>query len=308
MGRAYRLRFSAAAIGLSAALWAGGSAPAADDERIPPAVGPSYVPANPIAEGENDGRRRQGPAPKPAMRAVTGPTAMILLLATPIVRNELAFTPEQLKTLDTLANRQTAWYRNVPPYDPEMAEARQREIEKYGVEMFLAIEQLLTPVQKARFDELLLQVYSAYAFFPLGGIGMSEYLGFSDEQLKRIDRICRESVDTTCNMYYGGDQRDYLSWTQARENERLAIAKLLTVMTAEQRERLKGLQGVPTDLSKLREEHWAACVVHIRATRVCQDPKPLDWPRDLATGRKMNMNPDPPVDGRLLRATYTLPK
>jgi len=291
MRQAYLVRFPAAssipskiipsaiihsAITLSAVLLAGGSTSAADE------------------------------APKPALRTLAGSEVMIKLLSTPIVRQEMAFTLSQWETLRSIQTHRNEWYRNRPPYDPEKFAERNVEVQKYGAESFLAIEALLTLAQKARLDELLLQVYFAYSFYPMNGIGIHEYLGFADEQLKQLDRICRKSVDTACWMFNNGDRHDYSLWQEARQVERLASAKLLAVFTPEQRERLKRMEGNPVDMPKLRRQLWSVCLDQIRVTGVCQDPKPEGSPRDIATGRVMSMRAEPPVDGQFLRATYEL--
>lgn len=214
--------------------------------------------------------------PKPEMRLQVGPSPLLHLFATEIVRSELALTSEQQRQLDALHLIMAKRKGTFPTQGtPEEKHAFNLTIEKLGDEQFVGIERILLPAQKARLDEITLQLYLPYTFYAGSSLELDDYLGLSEPQRKRTYRYAFDHVSTVSAMYDRGDQQDRWSWDEHRAQEREWTSKLLAELTEEQRARLKALGGKEVRLEALQEQLWQACIARALASGgLVQDPKP----------------------------------
>lgn len=268
--RCSKLKIVAALACVTAAAWLGRSTNAVGNDGIPVALA------------------------KPEMRLQVGPSSLLHLFATEIVRSELALTSEQQRQLDALHLIMAKRKGTFPTQGtPEEKHAFNLTIEKLSDEQFVGIERILLPAQKARLDEITLQLYLPYTFYAGLSLELDDYLGLSEQQRKRTYRYAFDNVSTVSAMYARGDRSDRLSWDEHRAEEREWSSKLLAELTEEQRARLKSLGGKEIRLEALQEQLWNAGIARALATgRLVQDPKPELWKRNPTTGARRGYTND----------------
>lgn len=150
-----------------------------------------------------------------------GGQAQLLL----IVKDELKLTNEQLLRLQSRMVEVSAAAKkagNDPAKKQAMVQERLKKI----------IDETLTPAQKTRLQEILLQVRGPQA---MAEPALAKSMGLSDEQVKQL--------------------RDLLQNTPAptTEEERTKLEEsLLAVLTEDQRKKFQAMQGAKFDVAKLR--------------------------------------------------------
>lgn len=156
-----------------------------------------------------------------------GGQAQLLL----VVKDELKLTNEQLLRLQSRMVEVAAAVKkagNDPAKKQAMAQERLKKI----------IDETLTPAQKTRLQEILLQVRGPQA---MAEPALAKSVGLSEDQVRQL--------------------RDLLQNTPAptTEEERTKLEdSLLAVLTEEQRKKFQAMQGAKFDVAKLRPKLAAA--------------------------------------------------
>jgi hypothetical protein len=210
------------------------------------------------------------------------PAAEPMLLGMPAVQEELKFREEQSKEVAAIAARRAEKFREARRDLKDIAKLRETQsaiIEETGKAMLA----LLTPAQRARLDQIQVQVHGPLAFArPSNGrfanFGpplLADRLKLSDEQRARITPIVDEgqtaiesaaSFPLTLDTSTGPPSGDAIgklvespefaaAKDKARQAARAARAamdrRIDAVLTDEQRTAYHALVGAPFDLSRL---------------------------------------------------------
>lgn len=156
-----------------------------------------------------------------------GGQAMLLM----IVKDELKLSNDQLLRLQSRMIEVAAAAKN-GGNDPAKKQALVQERLKK------IIDEVLTPPQKNRLQEILLQVRGPQA---MAEPALAKTIGLSEDQVKQL----RSLLQTTP--------------TPTTEEERTKLeASLLAVLTDEQRAKFQAMQGTKFDVSKMRPKLAAA--------------------------------------------------
>jgi Spy/CpxP family protein refolding chaperone len=164
------------------------------------------------------------------------------ILRNEAVQKELNITDEQKKKLEEVLSaggRGPGGGRNFQDMsDDEKAKARE-EMEKRSAEQEKKINEILNDKQQARYKQLRLQAAGAMAFM---GEDLQKELGITEEQQGKIRDAMRELRESM-----QGAQSGERSGMGEKMN-----AKVMEILTDEQKAKYKTLIGEPFDVTQLR--------------------------------------------------------
>lgn len=184
-----------------------------------------------------------------------GPAAMpMLLLGSPKVRKELGLSEEQEAKLKELAAKYFRDIRQQMGGLGDLGEEQRREkfaqVQKktraQGHELGKKIDDVLSPRQKARFKQIMLQVRGVTA---LGDKDVAEALGLTDQQKRALKGVGDSAREKLAELH---KQRGDLEWHQVREKaqaiQKQSTEKALAALTEEQKEKFEKMKGPKLDL------------------------------------------------------------
>jgi hypothetical protein len=132
----------------------------------------------------------------------------------------------------------------------EMADKRQEATRKLDEQYTAKLAEALQPQQMERLQQIAWQAAGAEA---LADPKLVAALGLSKEQQDQLAAIRRDFAQQTREAFRGDDSADREArFAKIREFQDQRDAKLLAVLTSEQQDKYKELQGEPFDVSQLR--------------------------------------------------------
>jgi Spy/CpxP family protein refolding chaperone len=181
------------------------------------------------------------------------------------VREELKLTPEQITSLKEFVNEPRARQSDSLPQDSnslpaeerarlaEERKARQEALSKEARQKVEAVYAILSPEQKARFKQILLQVRGIEV---LDDLEVIEELALTEGQVRRFARIADEFRARYTPVFFqarpavGLDRERAARLQELRDDMR---DQMLALLTPEQRAKLEAMQGakIEIDVSRL---------------------------------------------------------
>jgi Spy/CpxP family protein refolding chaperone len=154
----------------------------------------------------------------------------IFLLGQKSVQEELKLNDEQIKKVKELQEKQREVFQNFRDLSPEERREKMQEMAK-------AVDGVLKPPQLKRVKQIALQQAGARA---VNDEEVAKALNVTDEQKEKIREIQRESFEKMRELGRDEDAAKKRQELMKETNE-----KMMAVLTAEQKTKLKELQGEP---------------------------------------------------------------
>ena len=191
---------------------------------------------------------------------VKTPASVNLLVQTPL-QEELKLSQSQVAIIAEIADRFRGWERNpagninprlLPPRERLALRVKLRDAE---AKLLQQLDRTLTAAQWKRLAEIELQLRGVDVLYDPG---VGNRLGITDDQLKQIARLRRESYSELGRMKSelrkGQTTReDKQLYKEAVQKIQLTTdEKIFAVLSASQRSRLKTLLGKPFDVTQIR--------------------------------------------------------
>jgi len=174
------------------------------------------------------------------------------LLMMPEVQRELGITEQQLQQIGQLMMQQREQMQALMPQMRDATpEQRQKMMEQATQKWDEGISKILQPGQKSRLRELQLQAEGAMA---LRRSDVAKELKLSEEQQKKIQEIGTQYQQKQMQLFQQGrgPGADWQALGQQMQQLRQQMDKeILAVLTAEQQEQWKKMQGKPFQFPRM---------------------------------------------------------
>lgn len=159
---------------------------------------------------------------------------LLFLLNQKSVQEELKLSDDQVTKVKELLDKQRDSFRGLRDLSRE---ERQKKIQEQGEATRKAVAKLLKPEQLKRVRQVALQLQGARA---LNNPQVAKALEISDEQKEKIQEIQRSAFAELRGAGRGEEARKKRQEVMKATNE-----KIMGVLTAEQKTKLKKMQGAP---------------------------------------------------------------
>jgi hypothetical protein len=214
------------------------------------------VAANLQAQGQGGGRGRGGRG-GPGMGFMGGPGGMgggmAFLLMNEKIQKELELSAEQKEKLQALGKElqegRTANRETDQKLSREERDAKRKENAEKAQKKF---EEILLPHQLERVKQIQLQ--SQLQFTPgmvLTNPETAKELGLSEDQQSKIKTITEESRKAMEGSFTPGKRPEPGDFEKMQKSRKETEAKLMDVLTADQKAKLEKMKGEKFDLSSL---------------------------------------------------------
>lgn len=158
----------------------------------------------------------------------------IFLLGQKSVQEELKLTDEQVKKVQEVAEKQREAFQGLRDLSPEEQRTKRQELAKANDK---AVAEILKPQQLKRVKQIALQQQGVRA---VNNEEIAKALNITDEQKEKIRDIGRQSFEQMRDISRDEEGRKKLQELMKQTNE-----KMMAVLTAEQKTKLKEMQGEP---------------------------------------------------------------
>ena len=174
-----------------------------------------------------------------------GNVTAVQLLQLAGVQKELKLTEEQLAKAQSIYEKLAIGRGQVMATTPKEGGKRGPKIAELSKKADTEVESLLDPTQDKRMTELLLQVNGANE---LDKDNIQSALHFTDEQKKKLSDVRREIAKARreARSNPDGDR-----WAMNVELQKNADAKLLDVLTPQQKEQFEEMKGEKLEIDLL---------------------------------------------------------
>jgi len=159
---------------------------------------------------------------------------MVYLLTQKSVQEELKLSEEQVKKVEELRTKQRESFQGLRDLSQE---ERQKKMREQGEATQKAVAGILKPEQLKRGRQISLQLQGAGA---LRNEEVAKALNITDDQKEKIREIQRKSFEEMRGLGRGEEAR-----TKIQELRKATNEKVMAVLTAEQKTKLKEMQGKP---------------------------------------------------------------
>lgn len=154
----------------------------------------------------------------------------IFLLGQKSVQEELKLSDEQIKKVQGLAEKQREMFQNFRDLSQEERREKMQELAK-------AVDKILQPQQLKRVKQIALQQAGVRA---VNDEEVAKSLNVTDEQKEKIRDLQRKSFEEMQGL-----GRDEEGAKKRQEIMKATNEKMMAVLTAEQKTKLKEMQGEP---------------------------------------------------------------
>jgi hypothetical protein len=174
-----------------------------------------------------------------------GNVTAVQLLQVSDVQKELTLTDDQLTKARSIYEELAVGRGQVMATVPKEGGKRGPKIAELNKKADGEVESLLDPTQNKRMTELLLQVNGANE---LAKDNIQSALHLTDEQKKQLSEVRRENAKARREARANPDAD---RWAQNVELQKKADAKLMEVLTPEQKKQFEEMKGEKLDLDLL---------------------------------------------------------
>jgi Spy/CpxP family protein refolding chaperone len=162
----------------------------------------------------------------------------VMLLGQKSVQEELKLSEDQVKKIQDLQAKQREAFQGFGDLSQEERRTKMQELNKANNE---AVAKILKPEQVKRFKEISLQQQVRFGVgFVLNNEEVAKALKITDEQKEKIREIQSKSREEL-----QGVERNEEGLKKIQEVRKATSEKVMGVLTAEQKEQLKKMQGEP---------------------------------------------------------------
>ncbi|MCS6829270.1 MAG: hypothetical protein RMM08_06810 [Armatimonadota bacterium] len=195
--------------------------------------------------GGPGGRRGMGPGMGFGMGGGFG------LLMMPEVQKEIGLTEQQMQQIQQLMVQQREQMQTLMPQLRDATPEQRQQLMQQAMQKWdEAIGKILQPAQKTRLRELRLQAEGTFA---LMRPDVAKELNLSEEQKKKIGSIMEQYRQKQMQLWQQGPAPDadrQARFQQMQQLRQQMDKELLAVLTAQQQEQWKKMQGKPFEFPR----------------------------------------------------------
>jgi Spy/CpxP family protein refolding chaperone len=162
----------------------------------------------------------------------------VMLLGQKSVQEELKLSDDQAKQVKELVDKQREAFQGFGDLSQEERRTKMQEMAKTNNE---AVAKILKPEQAKRFKQIALQQQVRFGLaFVLNNPEVAKELKISDDQKGKLEEIRNKAREETQGLGFDEEGRNKRQEVTKATNE-----KVMGVLTAEQKAKLKEMQGEP---------------------------------------------------------------